>query len=350
MDPAMEQVIAAVSAQYEPTSTHEQRAAAFKFCADFEANADVALPVALRLVALGAAVDVRVLHYGLRIVSRVVTLNWNQLDEARKQFLKDAASNLLATPAAVLQQHALVQEAIVRVVGEVATREWPQRWPSLVDQLFAAAATSQAHTQLTLLVFRNLCEEVLDFQPQLPPQRRRELQAGLAAPTLMGRLFPVAAGLLAAQAAALAASGDGGDAAMARALVNTCLQLFQALLPWVRARHIFECQAFLPAVVACLSSGDVPLVEEAADCLALVCARSLKSIDAAHHAQMQSVWQTAVQFGTAAVNAPFMTRKTDVLQKVLRMIGPLVSGRRVNPCVPGRCNPTLTPSYTHTLR
>jgi hypothetical protein len=63
----------------------------------------------------------------------------------------------------------------------VAKREWPQRWPTLIDNLLELAGAGACQTEIVLMSLRSLVEDSYsgDFNHALPTQRRRELLQGL---------------------------------------------------------------------------------------------------------------------------------------------------------------------------
>ena len=51
-----------------------------------------------------------------------------------------------------------------RIVVEMIKREWPQQWPSLLQELQQLAQEGPTQHELTLLVFLRLCEDVALLQ------------------------------------------------------------------------------------------------------------------------------------------------------------------------------------------
>lgn len=78
----------------------------------------------------------------------------------------------------MLHEEAHIKDALSRVVVEMIKREWPQQWPSLMQELDALCSIGPTQTELVLLILLRLAEDVLIFQT-VPNQRRREIMQGL---------------------------------------------------------------------------------------------------------------------------------------------------------------------------
>lgn len=59
-----------------------------------------------------------------------------------------------------------MKDALSRVVVEMVKREWPQQWPGLLSELSDASASGETQTELVLLVFLRLVEDVALLQVQ----------------------------------------------------------------------------------------------------------------------------------------------------------------------------------------
>lgn len=57
-----------------------------------------------------------------------------------------------------------MKDALSRVVVEMVKREWPQQWPGLLGELSDACACGETQTELVLLVFLRLVEDVALLQ------------------------------------------------------------------------------------------------------------------------------------------------------------------------------------------
>lgn len=57
-----------------------------------------------------------------------------------------------------------MKDALSRVIVEMVKREWPQQWPALLAELSDACACGGIQTELVLLVFLRLVEDVALLQ------------------------------------------------------------------------------------------------------------------------------------------------------------------------------------------
>lgn len=64
-----------------------------------------------------------------------------------------------------------MKDALGRVVVEMVKREWPQQWPGLLVELSDACACGETQTELVLLVFLRLVEDVALLQVRMHKHR-----------------------------------------------------------------------------------------------------------------------------------------------------------------------------------
>lgn len=57
-----------------------------------------------------------------------------------------------------------MKDALSRVIVEMVKREWPQQWASLLAELSDACSCGEVQTELVLLVFLRLVEDVALLQ------------------------------------------------------------------------------------------------------------------------------------------------------------------------------------------
>lgn len=53
-----------------------------------------------------------------------------------------------------------IKDALSRIVVEMIKREWPQQWTTLLSELSEACSKGEAQTELVLLIFLRLVEDV----------------------------------------------------------------------------------------------------------------------------------------------------------------------------------------------
>lgn len=57
-----------------------------------------------------------------------------------------------------------IRDALSRIIVEMVKREWPQQWPTLLAELSDACSRGEVQTELVLLVFLRLIEDVALLQ------------------------------------------------------------------------------------------------------------------------------------------------------------------------------------------
>ena len=57
-----------------------------------------------------------------------------------------------------------MKDALSRIVVEMVKREWPQQWPGLMSELSQISSLGESQTELVLLVFLRLVEDVHTLQ------------------------------------------------------------------------------------------------------------------------------------------------------------------------------------------
>lgn len=62
------------------------------------------------------------------------------------------------------QNSTLLQNALSRVIVEMIKREWPQQWPTLLQELHGACNRGCPQTEIVLLIFLRLVEDVAQLQ------------------------------------------------------------------------------------------------------------------------------------------------------------------------------------------
>lgn len=217
-------------------------------------------------------------HFALHSLQHLITHSWNQLADAEKEYLKSQAISIVQNCSQLCGGVRFLKQTIARIVTEIALREWPQRWPNMLDVLFAscgaqvgvaagatvtpAAGSDPAGTELLSLVLRNLSEEVTGGESSgvssLPDQRRRDVQAGLMA--CMEQIFPWMTGALRSAVATFAANKQDAQA------LRNCRALLEALyammefLPAKSVDHRLLREARPKCKVCCCYSAPAPYV------------------------------------------------------------------------------------------
>ncbi|KAK2183970.1 hypothetical protein NP493_288g00016 [Ridgeia piscesae] len=170
-------LVAAVEMVLNPLTPHQQRLEAHQACEDFKENSPLCARCGVLMANMAQSDITR--HFGLQLLEHSVKYRWNNMAAEEKLFIKENTLELLAKGTLdLLSEHAHIKDGLSRIMVEMIKREWPQHWATLMQELNAICKLGLTQTELVLLVFLRLDEDVVMFQ-NIPAQRRREIQQGL---------------------------------------------------------------------------------------------------------------------------------------------------------------------------
>merc|ERR1711983_624816 len=81
----------------------------------------------------------------------------------------------------ITSEHLYIKDAVARVVVELIKREWPQQWPTLLQELDTLCGHGETQTELVMFVLLRLVEDVAVLQTLEQHQRRKEIYQALTA-------------------------------------------------------------------------------------------------------------------------------------------------------------------------
>lgn len=87
----------------------------------------------------------------------------------------------------LLQEEAHIKDALSRVIVELIKREWPQQWSTLLAELSEVCTLDESQTELVLLDFLRLIEDVALLQTLKSNQGRKDIYQALT--TNMAQIF-----------------------------------------------------------------------------------------------------------------------------------------------------------------
>ena len=178
-----------------------------------------------------------------------------------KLFIKESLMKLLSTGTGHLTvEHLFMKDALARVVVELVKREWPQQWPSLLQELDSLCALGETQTELVMFVLLRLVEDVAVLQTLEQSQRRKEIYSALTAN--MEQIFSFLLGLLEKHYRAYRETSSPEHCRVATAILNT----FGALVEWVNIQHSMANDKYLLRCLTHLLS-DPRLQHSAGECL-----------------------------------------------------------------------------------
>ncbi|XP_067031851.1 exportin-5-like [Acropora muricata] len=78
-----------------------------------------------------------------------------------------------------LGEPAHIKEALSRLVVELIKREWPQNWGSLLPELNNICGFGEIQTEIVLMIFLRLAEDVITMDSNLQSSRKKEITSEL---------------------------------------------------------------------------------------------------------------------------------------------------------------------------
>ncbi|KAI0243017.1 Exportin-5 [Lamellibrachia satsuma] len=170
-------LVAAVEMVLNPLTPHLQRLEAHQACEDFKENSPLCAKCGVLMANVAQSDITR--HFGLQLLEHSVKYRWNNMSAEEKLFIKENTLEMLAKGTLdLLSERAHIKDGLSRIMVEMIKREWPQHWATLMQELNAICKLGLTQTELVLLVFLRLDEDVVMFQ-NFPQQRRREIQQAL---------------------------------------------------------------------------------------------------------------------------------------------------------------------------
>ena len=214
-----------------------------------------------------------------------------------KVFIKESLMKLISSGTGhITSEHLFIKDALARVVVELIKREWPQQWPSLLQELDSLCQQGETQTELVMFVLLRLVEDVAVLQTLEQSQRRKEIYSELT--NNMEKLFAFLLGLLERHYGAYRGSGKEEHCRVCMAILNT----FTSFVEWVNIQHVMANEKYLLRCLTHLLS-DPKLQLSAAECLLGIV--SWKAGKVQERAQLLCLFETDMmgQLFSAAENA-----------------------------------------------
>ena len=261
MDPDVTRdLLQAVQVQYNPLVSPEDKEAAMKYCDSFTNECQTSAQYGMNFADHRTGYGDEIRLFGLRLVEHVVKFRWPETPPADREWLKEQMlMGVCSFVRPILEERTFIKQKLSVIIAEIAKREWPQRWPALLDSLLLQAAMAgPVQREIALVTLRILTEEMLDLAQPLPIDRRQELRAGLneCLPMILSFLTDTLMTSVPAYRESLAKEHE--------LLISACLETLSVFVGWIDFEHIFQAN-YLTMFCALLES--VPHRLIACDCL-----------------------------------------------------------------------------------
>lgn len=163
-----------------------------------------------------------------------------------------------------------IKDALSRIIVEMIKREWPQQWTTLLAELSDACTKGEPQTELVLLIFLRLVEDVALLQTIESNQRRKDIYQALT--VNMTEIFNFFLRLIELHVGAFRSTTAVGDQSKALAhsrVVQVVLLTLTGFVEWVSITHIMAEDGRLLQIL-CILLNDIAFQLPAAECLAII--------------------------------------------------------------------------------
>ncbi|XP_055372333.1 exportin-5 [Condylostylus longicornis] len=261
----------AIEVIMNPVTPQTNRMEAYIACEQFKEASPLCAQAGLYLAG-GQQYNSNVKHFGLQLMEHTIRLKWNTISQEEKIFIKENAMKLLLTGVGPAEDTSLshLKDALSRIIVEMIKREWPQQWTTLLSELSDACTKGEAQTELVLLIFLRLVEDVALLQTIESNQRRKDIYAALT--SNMSEIFEFFLRLIELHVTAFRESTSLGNIQKASAhsrVVQVVLLTLTGFVEWVSINHIM-CGDGKILHILCILLNDSAFQIDAAECLAQI--------------------------------------------------------------------------------
>ncbi|KAG8236610.1 hypothetical protein J437_LFUL017051 [Ladona fulva] len=317
------QLVTAIEITMNPYADQQRRLSAYEACERFKESSPLCAQCGLYLARKENSHIIR--HFGLQLMEHCIKYKWNSISQAEKIFIKENAMRLLERGTEpLLQEQAHIKDALSRVIVEMIKREWPQQWPGLLQELNAICHIGESQTELVLLVFLRLVEDVAVLQTLESNQRRKDICQALT--SSMGEIFAFFLSLIEDRCKrfweALSAGEPQSQEAAAHArVVQVVLLTLTGFVEWVSIVHIMAQDGKLLEILCALLDKE-NFQSNAAECLLQIVNRKGRAeerkplLTLFNESRMTCIFRASVSASSKPLSEPhylFLKRMTQVL-------------------------------------
>ncbi|KAF5404827.1 hypothetical protein PHET_01666 [Paragonimus heterotremus] len=167
-------IVKAVLTTLDPNVNNLERTKSYKMIEEYKTNVFHLndLPVLC-----GSNQHPSVILFGLQCLEHRIKRSWNQITVEMKGTIKESLFQLalnLQNMIPVSAERKVVSSVLAHLFVYLIKCEWPQHWPSMLDEFFTLGRKGQTQAKLTLNTFLRLYEDVMQFQ-DVPQPRRRDI-------------------------------------------------------------------------------------------------------------------------------------------------------------------------------
>lgn len=256
----------AVNVIMDPSTAQQSRMEAYVACEKFKEISPLCAQAGLYLAS--GPFNPAVRHFGLQLMEHTVKFKWNTISQQEKLFIKENAMKLLSVGVGPAEDISIshIKDALSRIIVEMVKREWPQQWTTLLAELSDACSKGEAQTELVLLIFLRLVEDVALLQTIESNQRRKDIYQALT--VNMTEIFNFFLRLIELHVGVFRTSPPHKSRAHSR-VVQVGLLTLTGFVEWVSIVHIMAGDGRLLQIL-CILLNDVEFQTPAAECLSQI--------------------------------------------------------------------------------
>nr|XP_054759468.1 exportin-5-like [Lytechinus pictus] len=217
-------------------------------------------------------------HFGLQLLEHFVRFKWNDATVEQKLQFKNLTIEMITKKSTnVLEEENFIKEGPVKIVVEMIKREWPQQWPSLLEELDQMCQIGDSQTELVLLILLRLVEDVVSFHNVQQGRRRKDLWQALNAnmSQISSFLIKVLEMYSEKYQSLESSAPQSNEAKSACKVTQTVLVTMCGFVEWMDAKHLYkEENRLLIFLYKLLRNEELKML--AAECLQLIVHRKGK--------------------------------------------------------------------------
>lgn len=278
IETVVQQLANAVDLTMNPSMPQEKRNEAYRLCDNFknEFPLCVQCQCALYFTSDNAPYTDIVRHFGLQLMEHCIKFRWYQMVQEDKLLIKNTIMSLVNSASPALQINYL-KDALARVVVEMIKREWPQHWPGMLNELEYATTLGHCQTEIVMLIFLRLFEDVILLQTIDNAARRRDISKELQ--LSMSKIFPFFINVIDTHCRQylefLNRNEQNASASLIR-VIQLALANVGELFEFIQLSHVNYKDCYIITVL-CSLLNDFNFRQSAIDCLSILLSRKCKN-------------------------------------------------------------------------
>lgn len=243
MENELNELIAAwrVCQDASPKLDPKLRQNAYTFIESFKTTSTHTLEIGFYLATNEEAADPQqwqLVHFGHQLIMNAIKTKWNEMNPGVKSDVKSRILSMLAPSGRVRPSY--LNNSLCLLLIELIKREWPQNWPTLLNDLVELSNRSLELKKLVFIVLKYIAEEFIDTEAgctaQLPAQRRKDINQYLS--SNMESLFGFYLECLEYCYGVISSNGPNNDQVLD--LTNSLLDSLSLYMTWLNINLILS--------------------------------------------------------------------------------------------------------------